>query len=449
MDDKLDDKQDDSLKVGLRAALAKLLLSLMGIGIGLGCAEVVMRIVAPPFFRSPMRAYEPDLGWTGNPDSVNYRRRDYGLIRFEVNSQGFRDLPHTRETRGLPLKRIVLIGDSFAEAAQVELHKTFAIQLKDLLNDDPKEYWEVQNLGMGDYGTAQELITLEKFGLAYEPDLVILQVFPLNDIVNNSMSAAYMSSLQDTYRPYFDPDDDFQSITYLNPITSWIRRNLAIGRYSTHILQSRWGAWGRERFFLNDAERLAWVEQRCLELGLPEGFNQPLFLMNIFSPHDEQLSMIQEGWSATEQGILSIYRKVKASGAQMMVLVVPHIRQLGPYWTAWSPRVPFAADADYADRRIAELLQDEPVPVVSLLQPFNESFDLINPYLEGHFNLETHEFVADILDRAVRDLMGKPTRVSGSPSPTLEPRSPSTTNSSTTSPSPSDSDPTGSDLSDS
>ncbi len=404
---------DESIETpgtGLRAALGKALLLLVSLGISLGCAELVMRVVAPPFFGNPMRAYDPDLGWTGNPDSINYRRRDYGLIRFEVNSEGFRDLPHSRDTRGLPLKRIALIGDSFSESAQVELHKTFGIQLKDLLNDDPEEYWEVQNFGVGDFGTAQELMILERFALRYKPDLVILQVFPLNDITNNSMSAAYMSSLQDTYRPYLDPDDDFQSITYLNPFTQWVRRRSVLGRYAVQLVQNRWGGWGREKIFKNDAERLAWVERRCVELGLPEGFNQPLLLMNVFAPDDEQLPMIREGWSATEQGILSIYRKVKASGARFMVLVVPHIRQVGPYWTAWSPRVPFSVEADYADRRIAELLKDEPVPVVSLLQPFRESLDVVDPYWDGHFNLETHGLVAEILDREVRRQMGKAPR---------------------------------------
>lgn len=395
---------------GVRTALGKLLLLIAGLGIGLGCAEGVLRVLDPPFF-GRMRGFDAELGWIGNPDSVSYRRFEHGLIRFGFNSEGFRDLPHRRNTGGLPLKRIALIGDSFTESAQVELHKTFTSRLKDLLNDDPKEYWEVQNFGVSDFGTAQELMVLERFALDYEPDLVILQVFPLNDITNNSLSAAYVSSRQDTYRPYLDPDDNFQSFTYLNPSSQWVRRRSVLGRHTLQLIQNRWGGWGRERFFKNNTERLAWVERRCVELGLPEGCNQKHLLMNVFSPHDEQLPMIQEGWSATEQGILSIYRKVNDSGARFMVLVVPHLRQLGPYWEAWSSRVAFNVEADYAEQRITELLDGEPVPVIGLLESFRESFDVVDPYLEGHFNLETHALVAEILDREVRRQMGKAPRI--------------------------------------
>ena len=45
---------------------------------------------------------------------------------------------------------------------------------------------EVLNLGVGGYGTAQQLLTLEEDGLRYRPDLVVLGFFLGNDVQNNS-----------------------------------------------------------------------------------------------------------------------------------------------------------------------------------------------------------------------------------------------------------------------
>jgi hypothetical protein len=48
---------------------------------------------------------------------------------------------------------------------------------------------EIVNLGVGGYGTAQELRVMKELGLSYDPDLVIL-FFYSNDLDNNSLSLA-------------------------------------------------------------------------------------------------------------------------------------------------------------------------------------------------------------------------------------------------------------------
>src|SRR6266851_1141148 len=70
--------------------------------------------------------HEPDeyIGWKGKPNKEAYyvKRR---LVQYvKINSHGFRDKERTYE-KGKDVFRIVVLGDSFSEALQVPLEKTF------------------------------------------------------------------------------------------------------------------------------------------------------------------------------------------------------------------------------------------------------------------------------------------------------------------------------------
>ncbi|MBU1849701.1 MAG: hypothetical protein KKH40_03155, partial [Nanoarchaeota archaeon] len=54
-----------------------------------------------------------------------------------------------------------------------------------MLNENKLDY-EVINLGVSGYGTDQELILLQKEGLKYNPDVVILGFYLENDKPDNS-----------------------------------------------------------------------------------------------------------------------------------------------------------------------------------------------------------------------------------------------------------------------
>jgi hypothetical protein len=106
-----------------------------------------------------------------------------------------------------------VLGDSFSEALQVPLEKTFTYILEKRLNlgdssgsptslplnHHPRsQRFEVINLGIQGFGTAQEYLTLKYYGLRYHPDFVILQFFIGNDAANNSLVLEI-----DKNRPFF------------------------------------------------------------------------------------------------------------------------------------------------------------------------------------------------------------------------------------------------------
>jgi lysophospholipase L1-like esterase len=78
-----------------------------------------------------------------------------------------------------------VLGDSFVDGSDVGDEETFTWHLQQRL-----ENVEVINLGVYGYSTAQELITLEKVGLRYHPDLVILMTMT-NDYSDNLFNFSF------------------------------------------------------------------------------------------------------------------------------------------------------------------------------------------------------------------------------------------------------------------
>lgn len=108
--------------------------------------------------------------------------------KFSTNSQGFRGLKEYSFRKNKDVFRIVVLGDSVTLGHGVEDHDTFSALLEKRLSTERSS--EVLNMGVSGFGTGEELIQLEKVGLKYNPDLVILAYFP-NDPYNNIVSKLY------------------------------------------------------------------------------------------------------------------------------------------------------------------------------------------------------------------------------------------------------------------
>lgn len=133
------------------------------------------------------RQFDKNLGWRLIPNKLGaWQRIDYTVCE-RINSKGLRDIEHEYKKEG-GVFRIAVLGDSFMEAYQVPLEKSFCRILEKKLNLalglDNKV--EVINMGTGGYGTAQEYLYFIQEGIKYQPDLVILAFLPGNDTRNNS-----------------------------------------------------------------------------------------------------------------------------------------------------------------------------------------------------------------------------------------------------------------------
>ncbi|NQU99083.1 SGNH/GDSL hydrolase family protein [Candidatus Woesearchaeota archaeon] len=138
---------------------------------------LLLILIDQKFFLGENKAkynYDDSLLWVLKPNLDNI-----------VNSKGFVDYEQIYESPN-STKRIVIIGDSFmGTISNHSLENTYPQLLKKILNEN-NLYYEVINLGVSGYGTDQELIMLQKEGLKYQPDIVILGFYLENDIPDNS-----------------------------------------------------------------------------------------------------------------------------------------------------------------------------------------------------------------------------------------------------------------------
>lgn len=94
-----------------------------------------------------------------------------------INSQCIRDHEYSL-AKPKDTYRIIGIGDSFTFGSSVKLEESYLKQLESMLNPgDRKIKYEVINLGVPGYDLENKLEILTKKGLAYHPDLVIIQLY--------------------------------------------------------------------------------------------------------------------------------------------------------------------------------------------------------------------------------------------------------------------------------
>jgi len=124
------------------------------------------------------------------------RKGEYNIIP-KFNSYGYRDYEYPiKKAKGTT--RLVVLGDSFVEAMQVELEHTFVKRLERKLNQrsSGQKRYEVMNFGMQAYSPILEYLVLKNTGLKFNPDLVIV-CFYFNDIADDSIYTQKMISDKD------------------------------------------------------------------------------------------------------------------------------------------------------------------------------------------------------------------------------------------------------------
>lgn len=127
-------------------------------------------------------SYNPVIKWYSlepNQKCIYVGNAREFAARIYVNSRGFNDVEHEFE-KPAGVKRILLLGDSFIEALQVDSEKHIGRRLQKLLG----QKYEVITLGISGIGGETEYSLLNAEGLKYKPDIVVL-FFSFNDLRDN------------------------------------------------------------------------------------------------------------------------------------------------------------------------------------------------------------------------------------------------------------------------
>lgn len=100
-------------------------------------------------------------------------------VPVRINALGFRDPRDYSPAKAPGTFRILVLGDSVTFGHGATYETTYPYLLEQQLRSwRPDVRWEVWNLGVPGYNTAQELAYLKLIGDAYAPDLVVVGFFP-------------------------------------------------------------------------------------------------------------------------------------------------------------------------------------------------------------------------------------------------------------------------------
>lgn len=360
--------------------------------LALAAFEGLCRLLDVDFNPHAHWQYHPELGWTQARSKTFIERKHGENVIVQFNALGFRDLDHSFD-KPQGVRRIVIVGDSFSEALQVNLEDTYWWRLQLLLNGGQTGPWEVINLGVGDYGSMQELMALREYGLRFAPDIVISQIFPLNDICNNTLELAGLcKSRNDRYRPY-------PAIRQGQLVAVW-------SQPTRHKLRSSLVSFGvLERAYLQFvAQETGQVQERqhqarIAQRGLPA---DPLIYT--LARDENQIEVVRRGWSMTERVLEETARECRQHGIPWLPVAIPfhaRIRTAFPEFQRSYPHVPLARD--YPELRLRRFFHRLEVPSVMALEIFDEYPHLALPPRGGHLNPNAHRLVAQAIYRQLID----------------------------------------------
>jgi lysophospholipase L1-like esterase len=169
------------------------LLLMFSIGIGLGAAELTIRVWHPPISKPQMQqihrpSYYTD--WEPVPGASGVGA--LGETYF-INADGYRG--EQRSVQKQPgVTRIITIGDSFTYGMGVNLEDTYPKQMETILNRNGERF-KVLNFGVIGYNMWQYNELLARKALSYQPDIIIL--------------ALYQNDLKQP-RPPYETDPDYR-----------------------------------------------------------------------------------------------------------------------------------------------------------------------------------------------------------------------------------------------
>src|SRR6266516_3444108 len=171
------------LAARLRGALVNSVMLCTSLGLAYLVGEVSVRILAP----QQLIVKRPDiwqpvdtLGWMHRPDVTTTINTGERTVHVFTDGDGFRV---GRAGRVESKRRVLLLGDSFMEALQVEYEQSLAGLLQARLGTRLGETVAVRNSGVGGWDPPQYLMEARRVLARDRFDLALVSVYLENDVV--------------------------------------------------------------------------------------------------------------------------------------------------------------------------------------------------------------------------------------------------------------------------
>ncbi len=177
----------------MRSILSSTVLTVASFAIAVGLFEFACRTIVDTgmHYHLEMWKYAVSIKEVADDPAIGHRHKPSSTARLmgvdvSINADGLRD--DNRDGDNSSPHKILMLGDSITFGWGVPQNETVSQRLESLLPESMGQAVSVINGGVGNYNTAMEVAWFEQYGLAMNPDLVMLNVF-INDAEDTPIPA--------------------------------------------------------------------------------------------------------------------------------------------------------------------------------------------------------------------------------------------------------------------
>lgn len=252
------------------------LVAALAVAVGVEGITRLMHLAPPLNQQYPGMVPAPYLPYRPTPNSAWMSPAASGEFRFETrhSSLGIRDVEHSAK-KPPGTFRILGLGDSFTYGTGAAFEDTYLARLERRLNQRPGPHpgIEIVKAGIPRYFPEPERSFLEHYGLALEPDLVIVTFVP-NDVIDTFMGL-------DAVKPSGSGFLMSREASELGTAGEWLFvhshvARIVLGRWVTHRIWMKHPIFWDDVYVANGRHEEAWrkVEEeyrRMVDLAASRG----------------------------------------------------------------------------------------------------------------------------------------------------------------------------------
>jgi lysophospholipase L1-like esterase len=301
--------------------------------------------------RTSIFVEDRELGWRMQPGAEG----EWGGVDVRINERGLRG-PRVAERRAPGSRRLLFLGDSVTFGFGIaEVERVYPALVGRFLEESLGAPVEVVNAGVGGYSPWQELAFLQREGLAYAPDLVVIG-FVLNDVTEKLALVRYGGT-----------ERGWQlARTARNRLDRWLSRSAlaTVAREGAAVLR-----FGRDVRLGAQAAETAAVRRLVADPG-----------------------SFDRAWRITLDSVRRIVLAARERGVPSLLVIFPFAFQLD----APEPR-------SAPQRRLVEFARGLGVPVLDLLPILAEQGAEVAFLDASHLSPEGHVRAAQAIADRIRD----------------------------------------------
>lgn len=394
-----------------QALASRLLTAAVSIGLTLLALDVGMRLTDPPaVYHQPFYENHPVLGHFTVPNSRHrFLTPDLRYVTFRTDERGLilRGKPNDPDPDAV---RLLFLGDSFFEGAQVPPTANMSVLAENLLNESGSETYQSINLGVSAYSPVQYYLSYKLFAPVFDPAIVVVGIFVGNDFKDSThlhedgwiatddqgVPVAVHPRMEDGMVMVNPSALPVPASTLKSTIISpdqWHRGLLVTVYYKAY----RPYCDARQRDVQRAALDAAYAE-RLAKLG-----DNPSVL-TVGVPDQQEI----DSWSYLRGDLDLLVNQVEADGRRLVLVIIPDSRQIPGQGTglrsAEALPTQVAIWSDYPQRYLNDFCDNRGLTCVDLLSLFESRSDADEQIYwsnDMHLTGRGHELAAQAISEAI------------------------------------------------